>query len=182
MTQERYLIRLLFTCICPIWLVACGGGDSSAAETEGAAQTITTAGAQKSTRDSESHEESMSSSTVAFFDDLPDASEVPDEEMGDLYFQILTRITAKVRAVRNEKAAQSTRELIVFARQQVQVLDQRAAALPDEKRSILFQNSIAQVNYAKTKYRKAVGRIGPDDPQYLKEFAAFASEPWPSLN
>ena len=179
MTREKHFIRLLFICICPVWLVACGDGDPGAVEAEGALQTTTTAGAQDNP---ESPEESMSSSTGALFDDLPDASEVPDDEMGDLYFQILTRLATKVRAVRNEKAAQSTRELIVFARQQAQVLDKRAAALPDEERSLLFQNSIAQVNYAKTQYAKAVKRIGQDDPQYLKEFAAFASKPWPSLN
>ena len=118
---------------------------------------------------------------AAFFEDLPDAGTVAAQDIGDLYFKILTRVTTKIRSARNAASARNARAIIDHAREQVRILVDRSANLPETERSTLFQNSLAQLNYAKSQYRKTVQRIDPDDPDHLRALAEHADKPWPSL-
>ena len=134
-------------------------------------------------QDSESVEvqDRTASDAAKFFADLPRAATVSEEEMGDLYFKILTRLATKLRAVSNEESARSARAIIDYARSEVSVLVDRAEALTEADRSQLFQNSVAQMTFAKRQYKKAVERLAGKNEAYLQNLAEYADKPWPSL-
>lgn len=169
---RRCDIRLIATILCFVFgATACNGENASATAESKPAEVHSKSVATKSFDDA----------TLSFFEDLPNASDIPPEEMGDLYFKILTRITTKVRAVRDEKAARSTRELIDYAHAQATILSQRAQALSDEAKGKQFQESLAQLTWAKGQYQRMLRRIGDDDPKYLRTFADYADKDWPQL-
>jgi len=124
---------------------------------------------------------SFSDSTVELFADLAKAESAPPDAFGDLYFNLLTRVTAEVDAVQETGDLGAAREAIAYARAEVAILKDRVGALPDKARSAVFQDGVAQLSFARTQYKRAVRRIGPDAPADLRAFAEDADQRWPSL-
>ncbi len=172
MFDPRTFASTFFLCSCLLFVVACGGDKASTSTGTEATDASLAQTAAKSRFDG---------ATIAFFEDLPDAKDVPQAEMGDLYFKLLTRITVKAQAVRNEKAARSTRDLIDYAHAQAIILETRSESLPEEEKSKLFQDSLSQIMWAERKYQMALRKFGDDDPKYLRDFAEYADKDWPQL-
>ena len=124
---------------------------------------------------------SLSDSTVELFADLPRAESAPPDAFGDLYFNLLTRVTAEVDALQETGDVGAAREAIAYARAEVAILKDRVGALPDEARSAVFQDGVAQLSFARTQYKRAVRRIDPNASAALRDFAEDADERWPSL-
>ncbi|WP_425408136.1 hypothetical protein [Hyphococcus sp.] len=173
MFDQRTIVSTSLLCTCLLLVGACGGENASAP--------TDTKTAEKSETSSAATNIDFDRATFAFFEDLPDANDVSEAEMGDLYFKLLTRITTKVRAVNNEKAAAATRELIDYAHAQAMLLEERSEALPEGDKSKLFQDSLSQIMWAERQYGIALRRISDDDPKYMRDFAAYADKDWPRL-
>lgn len=165
---------IIFVALCATGLVACSDAEEPKGEqSESTIQRV------------ESNPPEAAAATAKdaanFFSDLPRAATVSDEDMGDLYFKILTRLATKLRAVSNEESARSARAIIDYARSEVSVLVDRTEALAEVDRSQLFQNSVAQMTFAKRQYKKAVERLAGKNEAYLQNLAEYADKPWPSL-
>lgn len=159
-------------------LAACGNADTEQARSESSSKQARSASVPDKDRTPGNKD---MKAAAEFFKDLPDAREVPAAEMGNLYFKLLTRITVKAQAARNEKAARSTRDLIDYAHAQAMILEARSESLPEEEKSKLFQASLSQIMWAERKYQMALRKFGDDDPKYLRDFAEYADKDWPQL-
>ena len=118
---------------------------------------------------------------AAFFSDLPRAKNVEKEAMGDLYFKILVRSTAKLNAVRNEESAKLMGDIVEYASAEVATLVARVDALPEDEQSRLFQDSVAQLGYAKRQYARAVEQLAEKNEPYLRKPAEDVDISWPTL-
>jgi len=124
---------------------------------------------------------SFSDSTVELFADLPRAESASPDAFGDLYFNLLTRVTAEIDALQKTGDVGAAREVIAYARAEVAILKDRVGDLPDEERSALFQDGVAQLSFARTQYKRALRRIDPDASAVLRDFAEDADQSWPLL-
>lgn len=152
-------------------LAGCDRQDASSRQSMAKSATVT----------SSAPESSYAAGTVEFFSDLPGAEDVPIAEMGDLYFKLLTRVTAKVRAVRGTAAAEATMDIIRYARREAQILEDRSEALAEEERKDLFGDAVTTMTYAQSQYKRAVRSIQNRESGKLDDFVEFAAEPWPSI-
>ncbi|MFL0354866.1 hypothetical protein ACI5KX_00180 [Erythrobacter sp. GH1-10] len=117
-----------------------------------------------------------------FFADLPRASEVPETEMGDVYFKLLTRLTSKLDAVKDEGDLENARAYLHYARMEAATLADRSEALPIERRKELFQDSVATVNYARSQYARALKKLEREHPSLAEGLGELASAKWPLLS